>query len=115
METPSDPHDLSSSCYGKQAFLGNHFISSVSHALVDSHAVASNTNTRRVLVCRCKDHLVFAGYNGDILCLQEVDKKVYDGDLEPMLHTAGLEGVYTPKGGQVTEGLVCFYRSSKLR
>ncbi|XP_043242342.1 2',5'-phosphodiesterase 12-like isoform X2 [Amphibalanus amphitrite] len=55
------------------------------------------------------------GYNGDIVCLQEVDKKVYEGDLEPMFETAGLEGVFTPKGGQVTEGLVCFYRSSKLR
>ena len=60
-------------------------------------------------------HIFPTGYNGDIVCLQEVDRKVFDGDLEPMLGTAGLEGVFTPKGGQVTEGLVCFYRTSKLR
>ncbi|XP_037088721.1 2',5'-phosphodiesterase 12-like, partial [Pollicipes pollicipes] len=55
------------------------------------------------------------GYNGDIVCLQEVDKKVFDGDLTPMLGDAGLEGVFTYKGGQVTEGLVCFFRRDKLR
>lgn len=55
------------------------------------------------------------GYNGDIICLQEVDEKVFHRDLLPALNDEGLDGFYDAKGGQVTEGLAVFFRESKLR
>ncbi|CAL1284908.1 unnamed protein product, partial [Larinioides sclopetarius] len=55
------------------------------------------------------------GYNADIICLQEVDRKVFYGDLVPVLTSTGLDGIYSEKGGQVVEGLSLFYRTSKFR
>ncbi|GFU92231.1 2',5'-phosphodiesterase 12 [Trichonephila clavipes] len=55
------------------------------------------------------------GYNADIICLQEVDRKVFYGDLIPVLSSTGLDGIYSEKGGQVVEGLSCFYRTSKFK
>ncbi|GFQ67194.1 2',5'-phosphodiesterase 12 [Trichonephila clavata] len=54
-------------------------------------------------------------YNADIICLQEVDRKVFYGDLIPVLSSTGLDGIYSEKGGQVVEGLSCFYRTSKFK
>lgn len=48
----------------------------------------------------------------DVLCLQEVDAKVFDLYLEPLLEAAGFSGVYDSKAGQVTEGSAIFYRNS---
>ncbi|KAK3602054.1 hypothetical protein CHS0354_025231 [Potamilus streckersoni] len=56
-----------------------------------------------------------AGYNSDILCLQEVDRRVFTGDLFPSLATFGLDGYYKEKGGQVSEGTAIFFRTSKFR
>lgn len=56
-----------------------------------------------------------SGYNGDLVCLQEVDEKVFMRYLQPALRTEGFEGIYTAKGGSVTEGVVLFYRLTKLR
>ncbi|KAK8737192.1 hypothetical protein OTU49_004376 [Cherax quadricarinatus] len=55
------------------------------------------------------------GYNGDLICLQEVDEKVFNRDLYPVLSSQGIEGYYTAKGGQVTEGVAIFCRRNKLR
>lgn len=55
------------------------------------------------------------GYNGDLICLQEVDEKVFMRDLQGALRKEGLEGVYAAKGGTVTEGVALFYRLTKLR
>ncbi|XP_077292174.1 2',5'-phosphodiesterase 12 [Arctopsyche grandis] len=55
------------------------------------------------------------GYNGDIVCLQEVDAKIFNVDLEPLLNSHSYEGCFTKKGGQVTEGLACFYRNDRFR
>ncbi|XP_055949208.1 2',5'-phosphodiesterase 12-like [Argiope bruennichi] len=55
------------------------------------------------------------GYNADMICLQEVDRKVFYGDLVPVLTSTGLEGIYSEKGGQVVEGLSLFYRTSKFK
>ena len=49
------------------------------------------------------------------MCLQEVDTKVFDGDLKPRLHLEGFAGIFDKKGGQVSEGVACFYRTDKLR
>lgn len=55
-----------------------------------------------------------AGYNSDIICLQEVDKGVYVDSLTPALDAFGLNGVFKVKEKQ-HEGLATFYRRSKFR
>ena len=55
------------------------------------------------------------GYNSDLVCLQEVDKKVFENHLEPVLSTANLEGQFAKKGGQVSEGLAIFWRKDRLQ
>ncbi|XP_071755590.1 2',5'-phosphodiesterase 12 [Centroberyx gerrardi] len=55
-----------------------------------------------------------AGYNADIICLQEVDKGVFTDSLGPALDAYGLDGVFRIKEKQ-HEGLATFYRRSKLR
>lgn len=55
-----------------------------------------------------------AGYNADIICLQEVDKGVFADSLSPALDAFGLDGVFRVKEKQ-HEGLATFYRRSKFR
>ena len=54
------------------------------------------------------------GYNSDIMTLQEVDRKVFERDLRPILARAGISGEFVKKGGQVDEGLATFYRTDKF-
>ncbi|KAM9813588.1 2',5'-phosphodiesterase 12 [Neosynchiropus ocellatus] len=54
-----------------------------------------------------------AGYNADIICLQEVDKAVFVDSLVPALDAFGLDGVFRIKEKQ-HEGLATFYRRSKF-
>ncbi|XP_039972368.1 2',5'-phosphodiesterase 12 [Xiphias gladius] len=55
-----------------------------------------------------------AGYNADIICLQEVDKRVFVDSLTPALDAFGLDGVFRIKNKQ-HEGMATFYRRSKFR
>ncbi|XP_063767983.1 2',5'-phosphodiesterase 12 isoform X2 [Eleginops maclovinus] len=55
-----------------------------------------------------------AGYNADIICLQEVDKGVFLNSLTPALDAFGLDGVFRTKERQ-HEGLATFYRRSKFK
>uniref|UniRef100_A0A023GLE3 2',5'-phosphodiesterase 12 n=1 Tax=Amblyomma triste TaxID=251400 RepID=A0A023GLE3_AMBTT len=55
------------------------------------------------------------GYKGDLICLQEVDRKVFREDLEPILEANGFLGYYTEKCSPMAEGVACFFRSSKFR
>lgn len=55
------------------------------------------------------------GYNADVLCMQEVDSKVFRHDLEPLFSSRGMVGEYSQKGGQVSEGTAVFYDNQKLR
>ncbi|KAM8755825.1 2',5'-phosphodiesterase 12 [Acanthopagrus schlegelii] len=55
-----------------------------------------------------------AGYNADIICLQEVDKGVFTDSLTPALDAFGLDGVFRIKDKQ-HEGLATFYRRSKFK
>nr|XP_020466788.1 2',5'-phosphodiesterase 12 [Monopterus albus] len=55
-----------------------------------------------------------AGYNADIICLQEVDKGVFVDSLTPALDAFSLDGVFRIKEKQF-EGLATFYRRSKFR
>ncbi|XP_044307180.1 2',5'-phosphodiesterase 12 [Varanus komodoensis] len=54
-----------------------------------------------------------AGYNADIICLQEVDKSVFADSLGPALDAFGLEGLFKIKEKQY-EGLATFYRRDKF-
>lgn len=54
------------------------------------------------------------GYNADILCMQEVDAKVFEGDLGMALTKSGMQGVLGLKGGQVAEGVACFFRTDRF-
>jgi len=58
---------------------------------------------------------VFAGYNADIICLQEVDKKVFERDLLPRLEEGGLSGHLRLKFGDVHEGSAVFFRCSRFK
>jgi len=54
------------------------------------------------------------GYNSDLVCLQEVDKKVFENHLEPILATVNMGGQFAKKGGQVSEGVAIFWRRERL-
>ncbi|XP_048110854.1 2',5'-phosphodiesterase 12 [Alosa alosa] len=54
------------------------------------------------------------GYNADIICLQEVDKAVFNDSLSPALDASGMEGVFKIKEKQ-HEGLATYFRKSKLQ
>ena len=55
------------------------------------------------------------GYKADIICLQEVDGKVFDADLKPIFSSLGFEAEFSKKGGQVSEGMACLFNTSKFR
>lgn len=55
-----------------------------------------------------------AGYNADIICLQEVDKAVFTDSLSPALDAFGMDGTFRIKEKQ-HEGLATFYRRSKFK
>lgn len=54
------------------------------------------------------------GYNADLMCLQEVDKGVFDECLTPAMDAFGYDGVFRIKEKQ-HEGLATFYRRSRFR
>ncbi|XP_049821947.1 2',5'-phosphodiesterase 12-like isoform X2 [Aethina tumida] len=54
------------------------------------------------------------GYNADIICLQEVDRKVYKNDLHPIMTQLGYAGDFCVKGGEVVEGLTLFYNTARF-
>ncbi|XP_049787122.1 2',5'-phosphodiesterase 12-like isoform X1 [Schistocerca cancellata] len=70
---------------------------------------ALNINYRKQLLQK-----EIIGYNVDIMCLQEVDKSVYQDHLLPLLSTR-YNGTFKVKGTKITEGLACFYDKSKFR
>lgn len=55
-----------------------------------------------------------AGYNADIVCLQEVDKAVFTDSLSPALDAYGMDGVFRIKEKQ-HEGLATYFRRSKFK
>lgn len=54
------------------------------------------------------------GYNADVCFLQEVDTKIFTHDLEPIMNARNFNCIFSEKGGQVVEGLACFYNTSKF-
>lgn len=54
-------------------------------------------------------------YNADVICLQEVDDRMYTMCLEPAMRLAGFEGAFTNKAGKVREGAAAFWRRDRFR
>ena len=54
-------------------------------------------------------------YNADVICLQEVDDKMFTQLLDPGLRLYGFEGVYTNKAGKVREGSAMFWRKDRFQ
>lgn len=55
------------------------------------------------------------GYNADLLCLQEVDKKEFERTYEPFFrYKENFSGIFDTKGGQVAEGCATFFRNDKF-
>lgn len=73
-------------------------------------AYALSINYRKQLLL---DEII--GYNADIICLQEVDRKLFINDLEPILSLEGFSGVLKLKAGLAPEGTATFFRQSKFR
>ncbi len=46
---------------------------------------------------------------------QEVDQKIFEGDLEPVLGDHGYDGRHDLKGGKVSEGVATFWRKDRFR
>jgi len=54
------------------------------------------------------------GYNADVICLQEVDSKVFRYDLEPVFKSIGILGRFCAKG-DISEGTAVLFRENKLK
>ncbi|KAK5645863.1 hypothetical protein RI129_004327 [Pyrocoelia pectoralis] len=55
------------------------------------------------------------GYNADVICLQELDKKIFINHIEPVFSTLDYSCAFQLKGGEVAEGLGCIYNNKRFR
>ncbi|KAG7209391.1 hypothetical protein KM043_015487 [Ampulex compressa] len=89
--------------------------------------VYSNTEySKEVLFAYCpsfaldmeyRKHLIqkeIIGFNADVICLQEVDTKVYQTHLMPVLSTLNYNSEYTAKN-QLQEGLSIFFNKERFK
>lgn len=53
------------------------------------------------------------GYHADVMCLQEVDAKIFDYDLVPVLGYRRMDGRFQRKG-QTAEGVATFWNRDKF-
>ncbi|XP_011150395.1 2',5'-phosphodiesterase 12 isoform X2 [Harpegnathos saltator] len=53
------------------------------------------------------------GFNSDIICLQEVDRKIYEQDLLPSLSMLYYDGIYVTKN-VISEGLAMFFNHERF-
>jgi hypothetical protein len=53
--------------------------------------------------------------DADVVCLQEVDARLYDRFWAPQMAAAGYAGVHTPKAGPSAEGPALFVRTAAYR
>ncbi|XP_066157829.1 2',5'-phosphodiesterase 12 [Euwallacea fornicatus] len=54
------------------------------------------------------------GYNADLICLQEVDSRIYKCDLESTMSHLGYKSTFYTKGTEVTEGQAFFYNEVRF-
>lgn len=83
------------------------FTRTVLHPYCPPYALA--IDYRKLLVLK-----ELMGYNADIICLQEVDTKIFNHTLTPTLENE-FDGVFHKKGKEVAEGLVYFYRRDRFK
>lgn len=57
--------------------------------------------------------IIVAGFNSDIICLQEVDRKIYEYDLLPSLSMLNYDGVFITKN-EISEGLAMFFNNERF-
>ncbi|KAH0563970.1 2',5'-phosphodiesterase 12 isoform X1 [Cotesia glomerata] len=69
---------------------------------------ALNIDYRKLLIIK-----ELIGYNSDIMCLQEVDKKIYDNDFLPSLSSVNFDGVFNAKG-TTSEGQATLYDTKRF-
>ncbi|KAF5270458.1 hypothetical protein FQA39_LY08336 [Lamprigera yunnana] len=55
------------------------------------------------------------GYNADIICLQELDRKIFINDIEPVFNSLNYTCSLQLKGGEVGEGLGCIFSNERFR
>lgn len=56
------------------------------------------------------------GYNADLMCLQEVDEKIFKYDLVPVFDYRRMDGRFVKKGGDKgAEGEATFWNRDKFR
>ncbi|KAL0130432.1 hypothetical protein PUN28_002243 [Cardiocondyla obscurior] len=53
------------------------------------------------------------GFNGDLICLQEVDKSIFEYDLLPSLYMLNYDGVFITKN-EISEGLATFFNQDRF-
>lgn len=56
---------------------------------------------------------VSLGFNSDIICLQEVDNKIYDNDLMPTLSLLQYKSMFNTKS-ESSEGLAIFFNEERF-
>ncbi|KHJ44453.1 endonuclease/exonuclease/phosphatase family protein [Trichuris suis] len=54
------------------------------------------------------------GYKADLICLQEVDMRLFDSFWAPFLNEFGLRGNFQCKVGDISEGLAIFFNQDKF-
>lgn len=93
--------------------------------LADAYAASNYAKT--VLFSYCPEHALdmayrkqlfikeILGYKTDLMFLQEVDCKVFNQDLQPILRSHGYCGSFTEKSNSMAEGMACFFRDCKFR
>ena len=54
------------------------------------------------------------GYNGDVVCLQECGRRLYDNYLNPVMTSQGFAGLVKYKSGVMPEGEAIFFKKSKF-
>ncbi|XP_055349335.1 2',5'-phosphodiesterase 12-like [Paramacrobiotus metropolitanus] len=55
------------------------------------------------------------GYNADIICVQELDTKLFNSYYSKQMRRKGYEGLFLQKTGKAHEGIGTFYRTDKFR
>ncbi|KAM7283666.1 2',5'-phosphodiesterase 12 [Ixodes scapularis] len=90
-------------------------------------AYADSKFAKTVLFSYCPEHALdiayrkqllikeILGYKTDLMFLQEVDRRMFSQDLEPILRSHGYCGSYTEKKSPMAEGVACFFRGCKFR
>ncbi|KAL0273754.1 UNVERIFIED_CONTAM: hypothetical protein PYX00_006360 [Menopon gallinae] len=53
-----------------------------------------------------------AGYNADVMCIQEIDGKAYGDDILPLFERLGISGVHSTKTSE--DGIACLYNKEKF-